>query len=806
MRSTLRSLSASPGYVAIAVVTLALGIGVNTTMFSVANEILFRATPFVKRPSELVMVCRSGGEATCANWSWAEIEEIQRFAPPFTGLATFRDAAVEFRASGAVSERISAMMVSGEYFQMLGVPFVAGRDFTPAESKPRNGQPVAVISPRFCQNRFGSCDHIVGRSITLNGVAFTIVGMISDGFRGTELGNQASLWIPLATENLVHDLPAEYRDENRTFHILPLIARLARGVTAQQATARLAAAAPTLNKAQPASEPPFRVVVAPGIRISPENRAEAGGYAWLLVGISALVLLVACANVANLVLARATRRRREIATRLALGASRTDLVRHFAGESIVIGTASGIAGLLLNSWAIHAIPWIQEPGFDYSPDLRVFLFIAGIASAIILAFGIIPAFHISTGDVAETLKQSTTGYGPRSRTRDVLVVVQIALSLVLMTGAGMGVRILQRVAHIPPGFEPRGLVVTSIDFQMTGYDEKRGRILHAEILRNLASSPGFEGVTLARSIPIGETWHLAMLVPGMQKSAADPFVDVLSNSVTPDYFRTLEIPLLSGRGFAQSDIPGAQKVAVVSQAMARKYWPGQNPLGKQFQILDTAANKAGAPITIVGIVRDVHSWHLNDKMDPLVYLPLAQQYQSRTRLIVRSQLGADAVIHAMLAGLKSVDPAILAFDTGTGSGIIDRSLQDQRNSTNLIASLGTLATLLAAIGLYALLSYSVAQRSRDFALRIALGAEPQHIRSLVLVHSSKLAAIGLVIGLGLSLALARTLVSILYESDHIDPISFVTAAALLSLTALAAAWIPAERAIRSDPARVLRQE
>ena len=771
-------------------------------MFSVTNEILLRRAPFVRNPEELVTICRAQQNESCGGWAWADYSDMRDRANLFSDLAAYRNAQMLLETKAGL-EKTEVLLVSGNYFPFFGVPISAGRSFDAEEARANSAQAVAVVSQGFCQKHFGSCADALGKTVSLNSTPFTIIGAVPPRFHGTELGEEWDLWIPLAMERQARVLFPVM--DGRLFQLLTVVGRLRHGVAPRQATDQLAGLSRWLNEVDPPGAE-FHVAVYPDIRQNPDWRLEAGRYVTLLLVISGLVLAVSCANAANLVLARAWRRRREIATRLALGASRADLVRCFAGESMVIAILSGGCGMLLSEWALRAIPLLREPGYDFSPDARVFLYVSAVSLALAFLFGAIPAFSMSAGDLSPALKDASGGSSARMRLRDALVVFQIALSFSLMVIAALFVRALQDAQRADPGFSATNLVEASLDFRLQGYPEAKGKLLQRQALERIAALPGVRHVALARTLPLGWNWTESAVLSGYEKSPTEPWTDVLCNTVTPGYFETIGIRILEGRPFTEADTSASPPVVVISQAMARKYWPDRKALGGQFRMYDHVMRKPGKLMTVVGIVTDVKYKDIQDQAAPYIYHSLFQQYHAESVLLARTAIAPGPALDSIRRELRSIDRSLAVFDARTVETRIAHSLADRRQNAALIGSFGLLATALAAIGLFAVMSYAVTQRTREFGIRIALGASRSNVRWLVIGYGLKLGALGLICGSALSFVLARLSAAWLYGLRAADPASFAFAAAFLGAVALVAAFVPAERAVRTNPVAVLRHE
>jgi putative ABC transport system permease protein len=796
LRHAFFSLLAARGFVVGVVVALGLGIGVNVSMFSVANDVLLRPAPFVRNPAELVTVCRVSDDDRCDGWSYPDYSDMLDRINAFSGLLAYRDVPVNLR-SGTATERVTVLLVSDNYFALLGVPIVYGRSFE--SGQPGTGPPVVVVSARFGERRFGSAANAVGRTILLNSATFTVAGVAQPRFYGTELGPQYDIWVPLSFEDQARVLFPSLR--GRLFRSMAVVGRLAGGATVELANAQLAALSPYLQEAGPRI-PRFRAIAGSGIRVNPAWRRLFRDYLLLLLAASGLVLVIACANVANLVLTRVLGRWRELATRSALGASRLQLTRSFVVEGVILGVLSGAFGVLFSQWFLRVTP-VPLEGLDLTPDLRVAAFTVGIVFAITVLFGAVPAFVMTAGHLVAALKDGGSQASRGSKLRNALAVCQIALSFLLMVGAALFVGTLQRLQRVSPGFNPSSVVEASIDLRLQGYPNARGRILQRQVIERLRADSRITSAALARTAPLGWNWRTRILIPGQETAPGREALDVLSNSVGPGFFETLGIPVVAGRDFTDQDGESSQPVAVVNQSMVRKYWPEGNPLGRQFRLWDGLGQRPGAFATIVGVVKDAKYRDLADDDVPYLYRPLFQDYDATFVVLAR---GPASTLNAIRQQVESLDPDLTLYDTQTLTQRVAESMGDSRLNAALIASLGTLATVLASIGLYSVLSFAVGQRLREFGIRIALGASAGEIRRLVFLRALRLLVAGVALGLVSVLTLGRFATAYLYGVSPSDPGMIFIAVSVLGVITVLAAALPAERAVRADVTSVLRCE
>jgi predicted permease len=819
LRQGLRMLRTNPAYSAVAVAILALGIGANSVIFTVINEAFLRPVPAVADQSQLVGICFAKSN-DCQGFSHPEYLDLVRASRVFSGLIAFEGTSLNMRGEGAsAAESIAATLVSENYFDVLGVRPILGRTFAGVGT-----QPVAVLSEPLWRGRFAGNRAILGSTIVLNGAPFQVLGIAPPGFAGTTLLDRTDLWIPLSMEARARPLfPAL---DNRLFHTLSVIGRLTARTTLEQAQGELDVIGPPIIAAidpgsarQSLQEKPQGLIAWSGIRMSRQESANAWEYVRILVALSALILVIACANVANLLLAAAARRRREIAVRLALGATRARIVRQLLMEGLLLGTAAGSAGFCLSLWTsrlLGFISWARQ--IDLTPDYRVLLgtFILSLLAAIL--FSLAPALEASKPDLVAALKNGVAGSGQRSRLRGALVIVQMALCVVLLTGAGLCVRTLLAIRSVDPGFVSGNTLVVPVDLRPLGYAEARARQLQRQLLARVAVLPGVEHAVLAASPPVGWSFGRDVIV-----ETGKPQVSVDANTVTPGYFELLRIPILRGRDFTGADAPCESKaagkdacpalpqvqasrsfpVAIVNEAMARLYWPDRDATDQSLRLVDFFG--PGPPIHVIGVVGDTRR-DLTKDGAPQLYLPLAQQAEASTVLLVRATHDPLQLIPAVRRQLLDLDPDVAAGDIATLDQRLAESVGESRENAILVGALGLLALILAATGLYAVMSYSVTQRTHEIGIRMALGAGRRDVLRLVVRQGMRLVLLGDVVGIAVAAGLARFMESLLYQVKPVDAVTYAGVTAVLAVVALVASLTPALRATRVDPLVALRQE
>jgi macrolide transport system ATP-binding/permease protein len=811
LRYGLRMLAKSPAFTSIAVLSLALGVGANTAIFSLVNAALLRPIP-VSEPDRLASVfmtdARNPGNLPLSHLNYKDLRDRNEV---FSGMSALTFAQVNWsRESG--SEQIPLQVVAGNYFSLLGARMAQGRGFHPDEDL--KATPVAVISHGFWQRNLGGDPGVIGRTITLNRTPFTIVGVAEQGFSGTVLGGNPSAWVPMAMHDVVQ--PGFDWYEQRRGLFLFAFGRLKPDVTVAQASANLQGLFAGLEKAFPV-ENRGRSAAAISLLDARLNPQGQGGVpivrlSAILMIVVGIVLLIACANVANLLLARATKRRREIAVRLALGAGRLRLVRQLLTESVLLSILGAGLGLLLAYWLLDwliaadlALP--LPVGDDLTIDRRVLLFAATLAMATGVLFGLAPAIQASRPDVVPVLKNelvfTSVGRGVKGfiALRQVLVVAQIALSLVSLVAAAVFLQSLTRSERSDTGFETKGVLVVNFNLGREGYTEERGRIFHDEIVTRVSGLPGVRHAAIAQNPPLAGGFLRSVFPEGQDTTTTDRVL-VQVNSVGVGYFDAIGVPVLQGRPFTRSDAQGAPLVVVINETMAKRFWPGADPLGKRFKFFGDDEFT-----TVVGVARNSTYNAVAEDPIPFIYQPLLQNYTPQATLHVRTDGNAAGLASAVRHEVQAFDPTLSVFNIRTLEEQLFDSLGQLRTNVIVMAAFGVLALLLASIGLYGVTAYAVTQRTREIGVRMALGARRATVLRLILGHGLALVAIGIVAGLLAAAALMSLVPPALAPNiDAHDPATFAGTAALLAGIALVASAIPAVRATRIDPLAALRTE
>ncbi len=803
LRHAARGLRSSPGLVALATLALALGIGANVTIFAWARAILLEPFPGVREQGRMVKALQTDRDQEYVSFSYPDYRDLRDRAKQVSGLVALRSAAATLGADGR-SERVWVQMASGNYFDVLGVAAALGRTFTAADDRNPEGHPVVVLGHGLWQRRFGGDASLVGRTILLNTRPYTVVGITPAVFRGTGTGLAFDAWVPMMQQT--HFEPGASRLEERGHRWLDLYARLAPGASVETAQAELDTLA-----AQIAAEHE-REGLKRGVALFPLWRAPRTGAAILgpiilvLGGIAGLVLLLACANLASLLLARGLSRRREIAIRLSLGAKRGDVARQLLAESLLLALLGGAAGVLVATFGVGLLEaWAPPTPFPLSIGARIDGAAIAVAVAVALltavAFGLVPALRAARPDTASALRDEAASVAPgRTRLRSGLVVAQVALSVLLLVAAGLFLRTLQRVQATDLGFEPRGVVVAQMELFTSGYDKDRGLAFWRELLRQAGQLPGVEQASLVRRPPLGfgGSSSSSIEVEG-HEAPKDGEVWSYINNVGPGYFALMRMPIVKGRDMTADDREDAPAVAVVNETMAERYWAGREAVGGRFRLGERT-------ITVVGVAKDAVYRDLGEKPAPWFFLPLYQGYRPDMTLLLRGAGDPIALANPARALVGQLDSNVAPFAVTTLSAFIGASDFRQRVGSQLLGLFGLLGLVLATLGLYGVLSFQVARRTREIGIRMALGGSRGDVMGLVLRQGIALVGVGLAIGIVGAALLARLLRSLLLDVDPLDPVAFLGVVLVLVCASLVACLVPAQRAMRVDPLLALRRE
>jgi predicted permease len=805
LRFGLRQLLKRPGFTLLAIISMALGIGANTAIFSLVDTVAFRPLP-VRNGAELQELygtLHNGADYTIQ--SYLNYKDYRDRNQVFSGLLAYRIAVASLSHNGN-NERVWGTMASANYFDVLGVPPLLGRGFLPEEDQTPKSHPVVVLSYGCWQKRFGSDPAIVGRTVLVNNVPFTVIGVARKGFIGTDVAYSPEFWTPMMMGPVIE--PGSNWLENRDSDNSFVVGRLKPGITKAQAEASLRALTFEMGKEHPTENAGRGIeLIPPGLFI-PDIRNGVFAFTAVLGAVGFLVLILACVNLANLLLARATERRKEIAIRLAVGASRRRLIRQLMTESVMLSLAGGVFGVLVAAAINRVVQRVDFPidialVFDLRIDWRVLSFTLGLSVLTGMLFSLIPAMQSSKPELVPALKDETSMAGfRRSRLRNSLVVAQITLSLVLLISAGLIVRSLQEAQRMRPGFNPENAVAFSFDVGLQGYDETKGRALQKQALERIRALPGIEAAALVDNIPLSLNYNNSTIyLEGQPPTPSAQLPLAIPSSVSPDYFRTMGISL-RGRDFTDREEKPEHRVAVVNETFAKKFFPGQDPVGKRFNF-----SGADKPFwEIIGVCGDGKYNSLGEEPKAALFRPQLRDYSTAVSMVARTKGDPKTVLAAMQREMRSLDPTLPLYGMKTLKDHMKIPLFPAKIAAGALGSFGVLALVLAAVGIYGVMSYVVAGRTREIGLRMALGAQSGNVRNLILRQGMTLALIGTVIGLAIAFGATRLLKSVLYGVSASDPITFVGVTLLLAAVALLACWLPARRATRVDPMIALRAE
>lgn len=821
LRYALRSLAKSSGFTAIAVVTLALGIGLNTAIFSVVNAVLFKPLP-VRASEQLVGVYNTEPSEFISHvpMAYPDYRDLRDSARSFDGLFGYSLIPLALD-QGDQSELVFAEIVTGNYFSTLGVNAINGRTLLPDDDLATGAHPLAVLSYATWQRRFGGDLGIAGRTIRLNGNTFTVLGVAPPEFHGLLRGISPELWVPMMMHGTLHargtvNVEEGTSDaetlENRGRRWMWVMGRLRPGVTLAQAQAEAQSVSARLAEEYPATNRERKVGLlrTSDVKILPGLDKVLYGTSFVLMGIVGLVLLVASANVANMLLARANARRKEIAVRLALGATRARLVAQLLTEGLLLSFLGGGVGLLLAAWSNESLNHIQLPlpvdiALGLTLDYRVLAFTIVVAALTAVVFGLAPALQATRADLVSTLKEesgTTAGGGSKRRLQRLLVVAQVAISLVLLTFAGLSVRSMRNAHRVHPGFDANGVIVGAFAPALRGYTRPQVEEFYRTLGERVRALPGVESVALTTHVPLSFEIRTETVAPEGRDTGRDrDWPETDSSSVGPGYFTVMRIPILRGRAFLEQDRQGAPLVAVINDTLARRFWPHQEAVGQRLRF-----EADGPYYQVVGVARDGKYRTLGEEPRAFVYRALFQNYSRSPRMLVRVAGDPRSLISEVRREVRQLDEKVPVTGLQTLEEVTSVSLLLPRAGATLFGLFGVLALVLASVGLYGVIAYLVGQRTREIGIRVALGASRADILRLVLSQGLKLLLVGTALGLAGALALTRVLSYVLYGVSPTDPATFVGVTGLLALVMLLACVLPARRATRVDPMIALRYE
>lgn len=812
LRYGLRMLWKAPGFTAAAVLTLALGIGANTAIFTVVNAFLFRPLAIQNANRLTVLAVQRGKRGIPAEISYPDYRDYQQQSDAFTDIGAY---VISLRglASRGHADRIVTSYVTSNYFSMLGVRPAVGRLIRPGEGDQPNTGSVVVLGHHYWERRFASNPDVVGSTMTLDGQPVTIIGVVPKEFRGTFAIVEMDAYVPIGMLAANSHDTAFFTDRGqRELHVLGV---LKPGVTVRQAQASLNVITQQLAKQYPQNDKDQLIHVYPErlARPTPSAGRSVPVAAGAFLTLVALVLLIACVNVANLLLARAATRHKEMAIRAALGAARFRLVRQMLTESILLAIAGGAGGALLGNWVCHGLESLRPIGdfpvrFGLTFDWRVFSYVAGVALLAGIIAGLAPAMTSSRIDLNATLREGGRGMdegGGRHPIRHVFVIAQVGGSVALLVATGLFVRSLTRAATIDLGFDSHNVLNIGIDPGLEGYDQSRAEAFFRELLRRAKAVPGVESVALAFTVPMNYYSMGAQVFAEGQTTESDSNIPEAGyNIVDPQYFSTLRIPLLQGRAFTAADTSKSEPVGVVNQTMAEQFWPNQDPVGRRFRY----KSSSGPLVTVVGVARNGKYGEVLEPPAPYFYVPQAQEYRPSHVLQVRTSVPPESLVAPIEEQIRDLDPHLPVFDVMT----MDRTLAGVngfflfRVGAVFAGVLGGLAFLIAVVGLYEVVSFTATRRTHEIGVRMALGALPRNIFGLMLRQVLSLVGAGLGLGMVAAFCIARLLSGLVVGVSPYDPMTFATVSISLVVVALLACYLPARRAMRVDPMVALRYE
>ncbi len=808
-----RILRKNPSFTAIAILTLALGVGANSAIFSVINSILLRPLP-VKDPSQIaILYFQHGPKNATQSVSYPEFEHIrQQTDSPFSDVLGWDIGSAGLRVDGK-NYALIVNYVPGSFFEALGIQPTYGRLILPSEGKSPGADPVIVLGYNFWYGRLGGDPNVVGRKVLVNGHPFTVAGIAPKDFHGLSPFLDMQAYIPFAMWMTIggpQDLMTNLKNDN-----LHVVARLKPGVTFSQARAALSLEATRLSQQFPEIDQNLTIDPVPERLARPDRESSSSLIliSQLFLALAALVLILACVNVANLLLVRATTRNREMAVRTALGGTRTRLIRLLLTESVLLALAGGAAGILLGRWGSHTIGSINlhttlPLALDFGFDWRVFAysFLAALLTGVLV--GIVPAVRASRANLMDVLRESgrTVALG-RHRFRNSLVAVQVAGSLMLLVVAMLFTRSMAKAQHADLGFQPDGLVNMTMDPSGIGYNQDQSAEFFDQMLTRVRALPGVESASLAFAVPLGYYTSVTTLaIDGYQPSPSEGAPEMYDNMITVGYFQNMRIPIERGRDFTDGDKKDTQAVAVINEAMAQKYWPNQDAIGRHFKMRD---DKQQRSVEIVGIVRNSRYDVLTGTISPFLYVPYSQHENTHLlTLQVRARGNLDSIVSSVQKTIADVAPTLPVFNVQTmmeGLDTLNGFLMFKLGA-GLAAVMGMLGLTLAIVGVYGVVSYATNQRTHEIGIRVALGAQRNEIVKLVLKQGLYIVSIGIAIGVLAALAAGRVVGQFLVGVGAADPITFITVSIMLAAVSLFACWIPARRATRVDPAIALRHE
>lgn len=818
IRYGLRTLRKAPGFTAVAVVSLAVGIGLNSAIFTIVDNLLFRPLPF-ERPESVVSIYTS--EITDGRFGTSSYPDLRDIEDANVVLDSLTGHSMMFAAIGTDGENRLAFgeVVTANYFSALGIPLSLGRGFSPEHDQGEGGHPVVVISDRLWKHNFGARTDAVGRTLTIKNRPYTVIGVADRSFSGMMPGVVADLWIPVSMVSdvepagqidVVPSATGTTRLQQRGSRWLYMKGRLREGVTVEAAQANVSSIMTGLEQAYPVSNKQRQSAVLPAtdVRFHPDIDAIMRPAGAVLMGAVGLVLLIACANLANMLLARGAARTKEMALRSAIGAGRGRLIRQMAVESVVLAGLGGGIGLLLAMWATSwvmsaRLPFDLPIAFTLAMDWRLVAFTGGLSLLTGLVFGILPALKASRPDLVAALKDDATLAAPGRSfgLRHTLVVVQVSVSVVLLVGGMLMVRSVFAGFNTNPGFQMDGLVTGTVSMDMHGYDDERSKQFFELATTRVRQLPGVQSVALAERLPFSPNMHTtSIVVDGRPDATPANGASVDTSRVTANYFDTLGVPLVAGRGFDTRDTPESTRVAIVSEALAKAYYPNGDALGHRVRLRD----QSGAAIEIVGISKDYMVRQVGEDPRPMIHFAASQRSATSYSFLVRTSGDTSTLVTGFERELRGMEPQLVFLELGPIARMAATSILPITLGASVFSGLAGLAMLLAGIGIYGVIAFSVSRRTREIGIRMALGSSRGMVVTRVLREALILVAIGTIVGAVLAMQAAQALSSVLLGVTSSDSISYLVAGGILLSVAAVAAIIPARRAASVDPLIALR--
>jgi len=804
IRYGLRGLLAQPGFSAIVVITLALGIGATTAIFSVVNGVLLRRLPY-QQSDRLVAIQEFGREGRRAQVTSANFLDWRAQNTVFEQLAAIKQTTANVALTDH-AERIDLAQVSANFFTVFGINPELGRLFIPADEVAGNA-PVAVLGHGLWQSRFGGDRGIVGKSITLDGKAYTIVGIARAGFKYPE---ETEAWLPPL--RLVPELrPQQDVTQTRGMGYLSAVALLKPGVSLQQAAAEMETITARLRQQYPdTNNIRFNRVVS----LQTHLVGETDTVLWLLFGAVTFVLLIACANVANLLLAKSAARQREIAIRMALGASRLRVIRQLFTESAMLALTGGAFGLLLAVWGLALIRKLLPSDFPRVEEIQVDWRVLGftLAASILtgLLFGLAPALQISRPEIQDAIRESgrgTAGSLRRSRFRQALIVAEVGLSVILLAGAGLLFRSFIHLQSVKPGFVSQQVLTSRLTPSGTKFRNDADFVnFYQRVIERTRALPGVRDVGLINTLPLAKGPTVGFRIEGRPLTTPDKWPGTNYRTVSPDYFRAMSVPVLQGRGYDERDKDGVPLVMIVNEALAQRDFPGENPIGKRITFGDVDSNQQPLWCEIVGVVANVRSIQLKETPEPELYFSALQNPFGQMSLVIRSSIEPSSLAGSVRQAVNEVDKGVPVSDVATMEHIVSESITQPRLNLFLLGLFSAIALLFSAAGIYGVTAYTVTQRTQELGIRIALGAQVWDVLRMILGQGMIVISIGVALGLVAAFLLMRLMKSLLFGVTATDPLTFVAISAILTFVALLACYIPARRATKVDPLVALRNE